>query len=88
MKQQPQEINNPIPTTPVSTNIVTATVTTKKALRLNLREKPTPQSKILKMLDHSTVVEVISQTPDNGFYKVKYLDITGFVKSDFLKIDK
>ena len=52
---------------------------------VNMREKPTTESKILQLLPIEQEVEVISEEGD--WYKIKNGDITGYVTKSLIKVE-
>ena len=53
---------------------------------VNLRAKPSfENSQVLKVLNKESIVSVIEDADkNNGFYKVKYRDIVGYISKDYL----
>ena len=51
---------------------------------LNLRKEASTSADILKLLSQDEEVEIISES--NGWYKVKYKDIEGYVSKDYIKV--
>lgn len=51
---------------------------------LNLRKEASTSADILKLLSQNDEVEIISES--NGWYKVKYKDIEGYVSKDYIKV--
>lgn len=53
---------------------------------VNLRTKPSIEnSSVLKILAKESIVSVIEDADkNNGFYKVKYRDIVGYISKDYL----
>ena len=49
---------------------------------LNVREKPTTDSKVIGTLKHSDKVEII--TEETGWYKIKYKDLTGYCSKKYI----
>lgn len=53
---------------------------------LNLREQPSKDSKILKVIPIGTAVTVQEET--DGWYRVDFLNAEGWVMSEFVKIEE
>ena len=51
---------------------------------LNLRKEASTSADILKLLSQNEEVEIISES--NGWYKVKYKNIEGYVSKDYIKL--
>lgn len=51
---------------------------------LNLRKEASTSADILKLLSQDDEVEIISES--DGWYKVKYKDIEGYVSKDYIKV--
>lgn len=53
---------------------------------VNLRTNPSfENSPVLKVLSKESIVSVIEDADkNNGFYKVKYMDIIGYISKDYL----
>lgn len=51
-----------------------------------LREQPQTDAKVLELLSQGEEVEVIEEV--NGWNKVKYKNVTGYIRSDLIKIEK
>lgn len=83
------EVNNKIVETP---DIEPEIKETKKegvvsgAAYVNLRTNPSfENSPVLKVLSKESIVNVIEDADkNNGFYKVKYMDIIGYISKDYL----
>lgn len=56
------------------------------AAYVNLRTNPSfENSPVLKVLNKESIVSVIEDADkNNGFYKVKYMDIIGYISKDYL----
>lgn len=63
---------------------VTGTVNTGSST-LRLRSEANSESTVLEKLSHGTKVDVLSTA--NGWYKISYEDLTGYVSSDYLILD-
>ena len=63
---------------------VTGTVNTGSST-LRVRSEANTSSTVLDKLSNGTKVDVISTT--NGWYKISYEDLTGYVSSDYLILD-
>lgn len=82
------EVNNIVETPEVEPEIKE----TKKegvvsgAAYVNLRTNPSfENSPVLKVLSKESIVSVIEDADkNNGFYKVKYMDIIGYISKDYL----
>ena len=53
---------------------------------LRVRSEASTQADVLTKLNSGTQVEVLSSV-ENGWYQISYRDVTGFVSSDYLKVD-
>lgn len=56
------------------------------AAYVNLRTNPSfENSPVLKVLSKESIVSIIENADkNNGFYKVKYIDIVGYISKDYL----
>ena len=63
---------------------VTGTVNTGSST-LRVRSEANASSTVLDKLSHGTKVDVVSTA--NGWYKISYEDLTGYVSSDYLVLD-
>ena len=83
------EVNNKIVETP---EVEPEIKETKKegvvsgAAYVNLRTNPSfENSPVLKVLSKESIVSIIEDADkNNGFYKVKYIDIVGYISKDYL----
>ena len=64
---------------------LTGTVDTGTSV-LRMRAEASANGTILKKLANGTQVEVLN-TLDSGWYQVSYQDTTGYVSSDYLKLN-
>lgn len=54
--------------------------------RLNVREKGSMKSTVLKVIDSGTEVDILEIPSKGQFYKVKIDDIIGFCVKDFIEL--
>lgn len=52
---------------------------------VRLREQPNTDSKVLELISIGEDVEILSE--ENGWYKVKYNKITGYVRKDLMQVE-
>lgn len=52
---------------------------------VNLRQSPSSTSAILAVIPEGTVVALVSATPSNGFYNVRYNGVTGWSHANYLR---
>lgn len=55
-------------------------------ITVNMREKPSTNSKVIMYVTQDDKVEVLEKTGD--WYKIKYKNKTGYVSAEFVKVDK
>lgn len=54
--------------------------------RLNVREKGSMKSTVLKVIDSGTEVDILEIPSKGQFYKIKIEDIIGFCVKDFIEL--
>ena len=69
-----------------NTNIITSGIQYSTAIDTEIYEKPSSQSAVLAKVSKGVKVSFISYA-DDGYYKVKADDITGYVKGDYIVDD-
>lgn len=69
--------------TPAST---AKAVKVTKADVLNIRASSNTESEILRTVDENTVLPLMSETQQDGWYQIQYQGVTGYVHSDYVDV--